>query len=570
MGRSDCGLRHLRGWAAGVVVILGLVCGCAADIRTMAAPSSGVSEQVFAVGYSRIAEIYLKPVDLGRLASDGLAGLRVIDGSVRVERQPKTIRVSVGGRALGDFNRSGVDDAAGWAAVTMRAIERMRQVSAPLRDASSEHIYQAVFDAVVSDLDPYSRYTGVERAGNERAQREGYGGIGISIDRQGNSFVIRNVLAQGPAERAGVREKSLIMAIDGAPTLNMTVHEVRDHLRGAPGSQVSLTVLIPSEAFNNVNANNVSANNVSANNNNVSDSAVDAFVAVVAPIVGVSDVASTPVGQTLTITIRRERVIPNTVTATIQKQVGFFKIERFNASTSANLRAAVLSAKAALGAGARGYVLDLRGNPGGLLDQAVAVSELFIPHGRIISTRGRHPDSWQRFDANGEDLLEGAPLIVLVDGRSASASEVVAAALQDRSRAVVIGASSFGKGSVQTVTRLPNDGELFLTWSRIYAPSGYTLHRQGVQPTVCTSHSQRDAEEVLSPLRDGRLNVPAAFARWRAAAPEDENALARLRETCPWKAHEPELDWSVAEKMLNDQGLYQSALALAMTMVAER
>jgi carboxyl-terminal processing protease len=134
----------------------------------------------------------------------------------------------------------------------------------------------------------------------------------------------------------------------------------------------------------------------------------------------------------------------------------------------------------------RGIILDLRDNPGGLLHQAVRIADLFIEQGRIISTRGRHRDSLQVFDATPGDITDGAPIAVLINGYSASAAEILAAALQDRGRAVVIGTTSYGKGTVQTVLRMPNDGELILTWARLHAPSGYAMHGLGVVPTICT------------------------------------------------------------------------------------
>src|SRR3546814_20352184 len=154
-------------------------------------------------------------------------------------------------------------------------------------------------------------------------------------------------------------------------------------------------------------------------------------------------------------------------------------------------------------------ILDLRGNPGGLLNQSVAVADMFISHGQIISTRGRHPDSFQYFDAESDDATGGLPLVVLVDGQSASGAEVVAAALQDSGRAVVVGASSYGKGSVQTVTRLPNAGELFLPWSRIYSPAGYTPPHQRVMPTLCTRTSPGgDAAQLRARFRPGGSTEP--------------------------------------------------------------
>ncbi|MBI1206228.1 MAG: PDZ domain-containing protein [Azospirillum sp.] len=511
---------RLRGILTASVVGVLMVCGCAGDpVTQAAAPPLPIGEEVLAVAFNRISEIYLDAVDLGRLTVDGLAGLKIIEPKLSAERNGRAVRVQIGSRVAAELLAPEPGDASAWASLTARAIDRSRMFSAALRDASANQIHQAVLDAMIGDLDAYSRYAGPQRAGTERAQREGYGGIGISVEPEGVRYVVREVLAHSPAARSGLAVGDLVQAIDGEPVSSLSIRDVRDRLRGPVGSVVMVTL----------------------GNDALSGRRV---------------------------TIRRERVIPNTVTVAIEKGVAVFKIDRFNAATTGNLKEAVIAAQAELGAGALGYVLDLRGNPGGLLDQAVSVADMFVRRGRLISTAGRHPDSWQRFDATGDDILDGQPMVVLVDGRSASASEVVAAALQDSGRAVVVGASSFGKGSVQTVTRLPNDGELFLTWARIYAPSGYTLHRQGVQPTICTSNAEGSPAQALEPLRHGRINLPDTLAAWRAAAPDDEAALAHLREACPWKAHEPALDLQVAEKLLADRPLFMSALA--MTVVAER
>jgi carboxyl-terminal processing protease len=511
-----------RKWSAITAATVLLLGGCAANSVTVAAATpTPLSEQVFSVGYSRIAEIFLEPVDMARIGIDGLAGLHTLDPQLKVERSPQSVQISRGARLVTEFALPEGNDPTAWATLTARALERARQFSPPLHDATPDQLYQAVFDGVMTDLDVYSRYTNPQRANGERAIREGYGGVGLTLDAVSGHYAVRELVAQGPADRAGIAVGDLIEAIDGTATPTMTTDQVRETLRGVPGSPVQLTV-------------------------------------------------ASGGGPPHVYALHRERMIPNTVQLRLDHGVAILKLERFNASTAANLRTAIIQAQTTLGAHATGYILDLRGNPGGLLDQAVAVADLFIRHGRIISTAGRHPDSWQRFDATGDDVLHERPLVVLVDAHSASASEIVAAALQDSGRAVVVGSVSFGKGSVQTVTRLPNDGELFLTWARMYAPSGYTLHRQGVQPTICTSHDDSDVDGVLMPLRSGQMESPGVLARWRALAPDDETALAHLRQACPWKPHAAELDVQVAERLLTVPLLYRSALALSTTAVAER
>lgn len=492
--------------------------GCWAPVSAGKAASPALGEQVFRVGYHRITEIYLAPVNLGEIGTDGLNALRRIEPAWSVGRADRRITLSVGDQLAGEFTEPASDDAQGWASLTVRAIEMGRRLSESLRKAELDDIYEAVFRGILADLDNYSRYSRPSRADRERAQREGFGGVGLIIDSIDGRLIVRSVEPKTPADRAGIIAGDVVAAVDGASAADISLTELADRLRGPIGSIVRVSMDMP---------------------------------------------------RPRTLVMRRDRVIPNTVKLTLDDSVALLKITRFNAATTSNLRDAIRAAERRLGEQPHGYVLDLRGNPGGLLDQAVAVADLFIRSGRIISTAGRHPDSYQRFDATADDLVDGAPVAVLVDGRTASASEIVAAALQDAKRAVVIGASSYGKGSVQTVTRLPNDGELFLTWSRLYAPSGYTLHRQGVLPSICTSKEATDAAAILQDFRQNHGMLPmSTLTTWRGAAGDDDEALARLRATCPWKAHEPELDIEVAEGVLADRSLYLSALD--MTVVAER
>ena len=492
-------------------------------VRQIAEPVPDISETILLFSYGKIAELYIQQVNFGQLTMDGLKGLTSIDPSIRSERNDESLRILYAGQTVAEFLPPGPRDYAGWAILLTRAIERARSKSALLAQANPERIYQLVLDGITSGMDGYSRYTSAQRATNERAQRDGYGGVGLSLDSANGRTTIREVLPRGPADRAGLKPGDQLLAIDGDLVVKLSDTDMRDRLRGTTGTLVNLTV------------------------------ARDG-------------------GQPRRIPIRRERVIPNTVSQQFSDGIGVLKIDRFNATTSGNVREAVTLLRNNAGPTLRGIILDLRGNPGGLLDQAVAVADLFIPAGPIISTDGRHPDSRQRFEAEADDIAYGTPMVVLVDGRSASSAEVVAAALQDSGRAVVVGASSYGKGSVQTVIRLPNDGELFLTWSRIYGPAGYTLHRQGVHPTVCTSRPGIDnPTSLLNELRTGRGRPASQIASWRARAGDDETALMRLRETCPWKEHEPELDLRVAQQLLTEPGLYQSAVTLALaSAVAER
>jgi carboxyl-terminal processing protease len=206
-----------------------------------------------------------------------------------------------------------------------------------------------------------------------------------------------------------------------------------------------------------------------------------------------------------------------------------------------------------------GIVLDLRGDPGGLLDQAVTLSDLFISKGPIIATVGRHSASHQYFAATGHSIVPNMPLVVLINGGSASASEIVAAALQDIGRAVVIGSSSYGKGTVQTVMRLPNDAELTLTWARLVTPSGYFLQAHGVVPTLCTSGLSDTSGSLDVALR--RVSEPTADAS-RPRAALDDPGWSALRQSCPAQQGSPALDLKVAERLLSDPSRYSAALSV--------
>jgi carboxyl-terminal processing protease len=211
-----------------------------------------------------------------------------------------------------------------------------------------------------------------------------------------------------------------------------------------------------------------------------------------------------------------------------------------------------------------GIVLDLRGNPGGLLDQAVSLVDLFITKGPIIATVGRHPASHQYFAATGHASAPTIPLVVLVNGGSASAAEIVAAALQDVGRAVVIGSSSYGKGTVQTVMRLPNDGELTLTWARLVTPSGYYLQSHGVVPTLCTSALSDDDRSLDAALRNADpATGSASLAQPRASL--SEPAWTILRQSCPARAENSQLDIKIAERVLNDPARYGEAVGAIHT-----
>jgi carboxyl-terminal processing protease len=469
------------------------------------------ASRIFRTGYQDVVDVYIEDFRAPKLALAGLDGLANLDPALSVSYGDQLVTLNIDGRAASRFNTPHPDDTDGWGRLTATVIEELRHGSKPLEAAESEAVYEAVFGGMIDELDDFSRYAGRERARENRASRDGFGGIGVRIRVVDEGVKILSVMENTPADAAGLRALDLVTEINGESAVGLPQDGVVRRLRGPVRTTVTLTVVRPS------------------------------------------------VPGHLTFNLNRAHIVPQTVVYRAEGNIGYLRITGFNQSTAQSLREKILQAKREQGKTLKGLVLDLRSNPGGLLDQAVSVSDLFISRGRIVSTRGRHPDSYQFFDARKDDLAAGLPLAILINGNSASASEIVAAALQDAGRGVLIGSNSFGKGTVQTVLRLPNEGELTLTWARFHAPSGYSLHNRGVLPDICTSGEASDATGLLEQVRRGELRIDRA-TRSRAIDLHDTKGLAALRALCPVNDDDPEIDLQVALGLLRDSALYAQTL----------
>jgi carboxyl-terminal processing protease len=497
------------------VLLLLTIAGCGV-LPGGSAPESSYREdrEMFMSGYADIEAVYIEPVDIGVLAMDGLEQLSTIDPTLSVERRNAAVVLMSDGRPQAAFEAPRRDDTAGWGILTADLVQAARSASPALRDATSEDLYEAVFEGAVSDLDGVSRYATAKEALENRVSREGFGGIGVRIAVEDGTVRIVSVMHDTPAERVGLRADDLISQIDGRPVQGLDQEAIVDLMRGPVGSQVDLELQRDGE--------------------------------------------SNP--QALAVT--RAHIVPETVIYRREGDVAYLRIYSFNLETAQSLRKELLHARADIGQALEGYILDLRGNPGGLLDQAVAVADLFLRHGRIVSTHGRHPDSHQYFEASGPDYGHGQPIVILVNGNSASAAEIVAAALQDSGRAVVVGSNSYGKGTVQTVLRMPNQGELTLTWALFHAPSGYPLNHLGVLPSICTGTGHMDAPQLIGALRSGVL-VPVPTVLRNATGPGDITHLRQLRALCPPRKTEDPVDLQVALRLLASPALYRRAVHLA-------
>src|SRR3954451_9211513 len=305
---------------------------------------------------------------------------------------------------------------------------------------NEQKLIEAAVSGMLTSLDPHSSYMDSKSFRDMQVQTRGeFGGLGIEVTQEDGLVKVVTPIDDTPAARAGVMSGDIISAIDGESVQGMTLNQAVDKMRGQVNTAVKLTIL----------------------RGTARDSQE---IAITRAVIQIKSVRFRQEGD----------------------DVGYIRITQFNEQTYDGVKSAISKVTADVPADKfKRYILDLRNNPGGLLDQSIAVSNAFLTHGEIVSTRGRNADETQRYNARPGDLSKGKPVIVLVNGGSASASEIVAGALQDHKRATIIGSRSFGKGSVQTIIPLgQNNGAVRLTTARYYTPSGRSIQAKGIDPDV--------------------------------------------------------------------------------------
>ncbi|UUX52232.1 S41 family peptidase [Nisaea acidiphila] len=355
-----------------------------------------------------------------------------------------------------------------------------------VEEVSDQELIEAAINGMLVSLDPHSSFLNSKSFRDMRVQTKGeFGGLGIEVSMENGLVKVVSPIDDTPAAKAGLQPGDLITHLDGEPVLGLTLGQAVEKMRG-------------------------------------------------------------PVDSDLTISIRRQDAEPFDVTLTravikirsvrsrVIDDVGYVRITTFNEQTTSGLHKAIEEIKAEKGDELTGYVIDLRNNPGGLLDEAISVSDTFLEQGEIVSTRGRDPENASRVHAKPGDLTDGKPLVVLINGGSASASEIVAGALQDHRRAILLGSQSFGKGSVQTIIPLSGQVAMRLTTARYYTPSGRSIQQTGIAPDIDVPLARIEKLDNGKSRREadlrGALNNPSGNGDNQTSAEDGEEAAAQPPE----------------------------------------
>lgn len=330
-----------------------------------------------------------------------------------------------------------------------------------VEDVSDDELLEHAIRGMLNGLDPHSSYLNTEEFNELRIGTTGeFGGLGIEVGMEDGFVRVVSPIDDTPAERAGMQSGDLIIRLDETPVKGLSLNDAVKLMRGKPGSTIMLTVIREGE------------------------------------------------DKPLSVEIERAVIKTTSVRSRIlEDEYGYVRISHFQTKTSEDMSKAIKKLKKEVGGELDGLVLDLRNNPGGVLSGARHVSDAFLDDGLIVYTDGREPGSKLRYSATSGDLIDGAPLIILVNGGSASASEIVAGAIQDHGRGIIMGTKTFGKGSVQTIQDLPGGGAVKLTTARYYTPSGRSIQAQGITPDIETQQATlTQVERSIDPLTEASLS----------------------------------------------------------------
>jgi carboxyl-terminal processing protease len=387
----------------------------------------------------------------------------------------------------------------------------------PVKDRD---LIENAINGMLTGLDPHSNYMNAKAFRDMQVQTRGeFGGLGIEVTQDNGFIKVVSPIDDTPAARAGIKAGDLIVALDGKTVQGLTLNDAVDRMRGPPNSRITLMI------------------------------------------------KRTGVDKPIEVAMQREVIHIQVVKDHLEPDnIAYIRLTSFTERTDAGLKKAFNELKAQSNGKLKAIILDLRNNPGGLLDQAVAVSDDFVGQGEIVSTRARHAEDSQRWDAKGDEISD-LPMVVLINGGSASASEIVAGALQDHQRAILLGTRSFGKGSVQTVIPLPGNGAMRLTTARYYTPSGRSIQGLGIMPDVEVKASATEVPEFGRERESDLNHVLTNEGGTGAKAPPRTDLPSMVKEI----PNKPPANWPTFDPTKPDTDFQlQQALVLARAMSSEK
>lgn len=352
-----------------------------------------------------------------------------------------------------------------------------------VEDTDNQKLIENAIDGMLSKLDPHSGFMNKEDFDEMQTQTKGeFGGLGMEVGMDKGFVRVMAPIDDTPAHKAGIQTGDYITHVDGISTFGQSLNDTVKKMRGKPGTKVKLTL---------------------------SRKGKDPF----------------------DLTLKRDIIKVKPVKFEAKDDIGYIRISTFSETTTKMLHEAIKELKKQIGKNnIKGYILDLRNNPGGLLDQAVDVTDTFLTQGEIVSTRSRKPEDTMRFSAKKGDLTDGLPIVVMINEGSASASEIVAGALQDHKRAVIVGLKSFGKGSVQTVRQIPGFGGIRITTARYYTPSGNSIQAKGITPDVIIPRAKLEEEAPIKGYEEADLPQAIAAEEGKKAIDAKAEALKKKEE----------------------------------------
>ena len=401
---------------------------------------------------------------------------------------------------------------------TFKQLELFADVLARIRtdyvvDVNDGDLIEDAINGMLQSLDPHSSYVNAEAFRELQIDTSGqYGGLGMEVTTEEGFVKVITPIDNTPAKKAGVKAGDYITEIEGESIMGLSLTEAVKRMRGKPGEPITITIAREDE-------------------------------------------------ESKEYTLVREIIKRQTVRHEVKDGIGYIRIAQFNEKADEGLGKAIKALKKELGGSVPGIVLDLRGNPGGLLDQSVSVSSAFLDGGEVVSTRGRSANDTERYNGKNGELAKGIPLVVLIDGASASASEIVAGAVQDRGRGLVVGMTSFGKGSVQSIIPLRGgrDGAIRLTTQRYYTPAGRSIQGTGIDPDIYVSAIPDDGKE-----RNIRreADLPNAIENEDSSEDEDDNDVTDVVIDYPPEGFEIEDDYQLQRPIeILKSGTYPELLA---------